>query len=187
MTPRDAFQREPSTTQSAMLLQRFDGIVGTGWIIATRRRQKWRQRHLISPNEQHEHEFHPAVTASLCLTLSHSVSFSRWPVASPPATSHSRRRTHSALREQPCRARPSMPSKATAPCESVRAGDASRGSAPQRNDCTAARSLPHEGDAEGKRCIAPRAARCEFASPEHGRPRDLLRASVATHERGADD
>ena len=51
MASRDAFQRKPSTTQSAMLLQRFDGIVGTGWIIAARRGQKWRERHLVSPNE----------------------------------------------------------------------------------------------------------------------------------------
>lgn len=184
MTPRDAFQREPPTTQSAMLLQRFDGIVGTGWIIATRRRQKWRQRHLISPNEQHEHKFHREVTAFLRRPLPSSAVFCRWPSAALRAACRNRPCMRSALREPPRRARPST---ATAPCESARAGDASRDSAPRRNDCTAARSHPREGDAEGKRGIAPRAARCEFASPEHGRPRDLLRASVATHERGADD
>lgn len=179
-----------------MLLQRFDGIVGTGWIIATGRRQQGRKRHLISTNEKNQQEFHAVITALLRRTLSCSVAFAQLPSATPISARHDWRCRRLALRESPRRASapsvsaclPHVPRRrvprapAAAPCAPGRGVYASRGCAPRQNGRTAGRSLPPEGDAEGKRDIAPQVGRCEFASPEHGRPRDLLRASVATRE-----
>jgi hypothetical protein len=42
-----------------MLLQRLDGILRTTRIIAARRREQRRERHLITPHQEYEYRAHP--------------------------------------------------------------------------------------------------------------------------------
>ena len=64
MTVGESSQREPNTTQEAMLLQGFDCVARTTWIKTTVISEKRAQENLIGPNQvdqEHAHFF-----ANLC-------------------------------------------------------------------------------------------------------------------------
>jgi hypothetical protein len=58
MTAGDAANREPTAAQRSVFFERFDGVRGAAWIIAARRRQQRRQRHLIPADEQDQDGAH---------------------------------------------------------------------------------------------------------------------------------
>ena len=51
---RDPANRKPASAKRTVSLERFDCVRGAAWIIAARRGQERRQRHLIAANEEHE-------------------------------------------------------------------------------------------------------------------------------------
>jgi hypothetical protein len=58
MTACDSSRRQPRATQRTVLLERFNGIRGTAWIIAARRWKQRRQCHLIPAYHQYEEGTH---------------------------------------------------------------------------------------------------------------------------------
>jgi hypothetical protein len=57
---RNATQGKPTTTKGAVLLERFNGVCGTAWIITARGRQQRTERELVAANNEHEHALHNA-------------------------------------------------------------------------------------------------------------------------------
>lgn len=63
MTAPDATCGQPAAAHRAMLLQRFDRVCGTRWIITARGGQIGGESHLIRPHEPDEHLSHQPTSA----------------------------------------------------------------------------------------------------------------------------
>ena len=58
VTPPNSAECEPTSTESAVTLERFDGVSGAARIITARRREQGAERNLIGAYQQNENRSH---------------------------------------------------------------------------------------------------------------------------------
>jgi len=92
MTPGEPFDCDPSTEQGTMALDRFQSVLGTGWMKAASRPKEGAHAVAVPPDQQRQYSDHRALVSKLATSASEKpFPVTRMRISQPPRPACPRR------------------------------------------------------------------------------------------------